>query len=142
MSQSLAQMRDRYRDAADTVLAASTAKLSMGPVTDDATRSYVGAALGEELREHDEHRSWRPKAGPAELQQLDRDRALLLNGSRPLAVIRVSAYWELRELRWMLASAAYDRESMAPACPRDRADPRGRPRRHELDRYRPASYGA
>jgi type IV secretory system conjugative DNA transfer VirD4/TraG family protein len=37
--QSLGQMRDRYADAADAVLASSTAKVFMGPVTDDATRT-------------------------------------------------------------------------------------------------------
>jgi type IV secretion system protein VirD4 len=97
--QSLGQMRDRYYEAADAVLASSTAKLFMGPVTDDATRGYLGGALGEELRVHGDHTSWRPKAGPAELQQLDRDRALLINGNLTPAVIRVAPYWELRDLK-------------------------------------------
>ncbi len=39
--QSLAQARERYHDAADSILANSTAKLFMGPITDNATRSYV-----------------------------------------------------------------------------------------------------
>jgi len=96
-------MIDRYRDAADAVLASSTAKLFMGPVTDEATRRYVSGALGEELRKHDEHRSWRPKAGPTELQQLERDRALLINGNLVPAVIRVAPYWELRDLKRLAA---------------------------------------
>ncbi|MGH2716493.1 MAG: TraM recognition domain-containing protein [Thermoleophilaceae bacterium] len=103
--QSLGQMRDRYHDAADAVLASSTAKLFMGPMTDDATRRYLGGALGEELREHDHHASWRPKAGPAELQQLERDRALLINGNLLPAVIRVTPYWELRDLKRLAAKS-------------------------------------
>jgi type IV secretion system protein VirD4 len=90
--QSLAQMRDRYGDAADAILASSTAKLFMGPVTDDTTRRYISGALGDELQEHDDYLSWRSKAGPADLQQLERDRALLINGSLPPAVIRVAPY--------------------------------------------------
>jgi type IV secretion system protein VirD4 len=102
--QSLGQMIDRYRDAADAVLASSTAKLFMGPVTDEATRRYVSGALGEELKKHHhEHRSWRPKAGPTELQQLERDRALLINGTLAPAVIRVAPYWELRDLKRLAA---------------------------------------
>ena len=97
--QSLAQMRDRYGDAADAILASSTAKLFMGPVTDDTTRRYISGALGDELQEHNDHLSWRSKASPSELQQLERDRALLVNGSLPPAVIRVAPYWELRDLK-------------------------------------------
>ena len=97
--QSLAQMRDRYGDAADAILASSTAKLFMGPVTDETTRRYISGALGDELQEHDDHPSWRSKAGSAELQQLERDRALLVNGNLPPAVIRVAPYWKLRDLR-------------------------------------------
>jgi type IV secretory pathway TraG/TraD family ATPase VirD4 len=97
--QSLGQLRDRYHDAADTVLAASTAKLFMGPVTDETTRRYLTGALGDHLREHDEHSFWRPKAGAAELQQLDRDRALLINGNLAPAVIRVAPYWQQRDVR-------------------------------------------
>ena len=70
--QSLAQIRDRYGDAADATLAASTAKLFMGPVTDETTRRYMSGALGEALQEHEDHLSWRSKAGASELQQLER----------------------------------------------------------------------
>jgi type IV secretory pathway TraG/TraD family ATPase VirD4 len=68
-------------------------------VTDDTTRRYISGALGEELQEHEDHLSWRSKASPSELQQLERDRALLVNGSLPPAVIRVAPYWELRDLK-------------------------------------------
>jgi hypothetical protein len=64
-------------------------------VTDETTRRHITGALGEELQEHDDHRSWRSKAGPPELQQLERDRALLVKGHLPPAVIRVAPYWEL-----------------------------------------------
>jgi type IV secretory pathway TraG/TraD family ATPase VirD4 len=100
VSQSLAQMRDRYEDAVDAILASSsTAKLFMGPRPTKRPRRYITGALGEELQEHDDHRSWRSKAGPPELQQLERHRALLVNGHLPPAVIRVVPYWELRDLR-------------------------------------------
>jgi type IV secretory pathway TraG/TraD family ATPase VirD4 len=101
--QSLGQLRDRYGDAADAVLASSTAKLFMGPVTDDITRRYLDGALGEEPEEHGDRVTWRPKAGTAELQQLERDRALLINGNLPPAVIRVAPYWTLRDIKRLAA---------------------------------------
>src|SRR3954469_25388710 len=46
--QSLAQVRERYRQSGDTILANSTAKLFMWPIADHATRSYVVDLLGDE----------------------------------------------------------------------------------------------
>jgi len=97
--QSLAQARERYGDAADSILANSTAKLFMGPITDNATRSYVEQLLGQELAEHDDHRAWRPKAPAQGLQQLGDDRALLVSGSLPPAVVKLEPFWKSRDLR-------------------------------------------
>lgn len=47
--QSIAQIRERYGDSADSILANSTAKIFMGPITDDATRQHIASLLGDEL---------------------------------------------------------------------------------------------
>jgi hypothetical protein len=80
-------------------LAIATAKLFMGPITDNATRSYVDQLLGQELAEHDDHHSWRPKAPAQALQQLGDDRALLVSGSLPPAVVKLEPFWKSRDLR-------------------------------------------
>ncbi len=107
--QSVAQIRERYgHDAANTILASSTAKLFMGPVTDDATRDYLGDLLGDEPvaqrsittanagESTTESVTYRPKANAAALQQLDR--AVYVQGTLPPAVVRLTPYWEEREL--------------------------------------------
>jgi len=104
--QSLAQMQYRYRAAADGILANSTTKAFMGPITDERTRRYVQGALGEELVEThtrtvdgllDEGggssrttgETWRSAAGAAELQQLGRGRVLVVDGGRKPVIVRV-----------------------------------------------------
>lgn len=100
-------MRARYRDAADSILANSTAKLFMGPVTDETTRRYLTSLLGDELvttpsRTHGSdgrvsktsgsaHRS---KAPPAALQQLGPDRALVIEGTHSPAVVNLRPFWQ------------------------------------------------
>jgi type IV secretion system protein VirD4 len=84
--QSLAQMKARYRDEADTILANSTAKLFMGPITDHATRTYVTALLGTEERE-------RRQISAAALQQLQRGRALLVNAADRPAIVSQKPWW-------------------------------------------------
>jgi type IV secretion system protein VirD4 len=88
--QSLAQLRERYRDGSDVVLANSTAKLFMGPVTDVATRRYVAEALGPRREARDGRDT---EASSRALQQLSGDRALLLAGSLPPAVVRSRPWW-------------------------------------------------
>ena len=44
--QSIAQMRDRYGEAKDTIMGASTDKLFLGPITDRTTREEVINLLG------------------------------------------------------------------------------------------------
>lgn len=102
--QSLAQMHERYGHAADSIMANSTTKLFMGPVTDERTRKYVQGLLGEELvgrrsdtrgsgldagakRSVTRASSQAPAAGPAELQQLGRGRVLVIEGDRKPAVV-------------------------------------------------------
>lgn len=98
--QSLGQMRERYGPASDTILANSTAKLFMGPITDDATRRYVVDLLGDEYSENDPRgRRKVSKARAGALQQLAGDRALLVAGSAPPAVVRTRGWWDERRLR-------------------------------------------
>ena len=96
--QSLGQMQERYGRGSDTILANSTTKLFMGPITDDATRRYLVDMLGEEPP-GDEHRRRRPKAGAAELQQLGDGRALTVAGPIPPAIVTASPWWRQRDLR-------------------------------------------
>ena len=100
--QSLGQMHHRYRGAADSILANSTTKLLMGPVTDERTRRYVVGLLGRE-RARTRSRTRRglgddssvttadtttDAAAPQMLQQLGRQRALLIDGARKPAIVR------------------------------------------------------
>jgi len=102
--QSLGQMQQRYRGGADSILANSTTKLFMGPVTDERTRRYVQGLLGQE-RVGTRSRTNRglglgdgsvtrgetsaDAASAAELQQLGRDYALLVEGARKPVSLRV-----------------------------------------------------
>ncbi len=100
-------MRERYRDAADSILANSTAKVFMGPVTDETTRRYLAALLGDEItkttsttrRNPGDPGSVtigqipRPKAHPAALQQLGPDRGVVVEGAHPPAVVTLAPYW-------------------------------------------------
>jgi type IV secretory pathway TraG/TraD family ATPase VirD4 len=92
--QSLAQMRERYGRGSDTIIATSTAKLYLGPITDDATRDHVVSLLGGPHHE----RGRRPRAGAASLQQLALagDRALLVAGARLPALVTLHPYWRGR----------------------------------------------
>lgn len=98
--QSLGQMQERYGRASDTILANSTTKLFMGPITDDATRRYLVALLGEEPE--DDRRPTarrRSKAGAGALQQFAGDRALLVAGAAPPAVVTATPWWQERRVR-------------------------------------------
>lgn len=102
--QSMAQIRSRYRDSADSILANSTTKLFMGPEGDEATLSFLSRLLGDDRRESTSRRSnrettsIRPKASAPELQQLDADRAILIEGRMAPAVIKLLPWWDDREL--------------------------------------------
>jgi type IV secretion system protein VirD4 len=67
--QSIAQMRDRYGDAKDTILSASTDKIYLGPITDNITREEVIGQLGQDTSEPNDHSPRRPKATAQDLQQ-------------------------------------------------------------------------
>lgn len=96
MWQSVAQLRQRYGHDADSVLANSTAKLFLGPVTDPATRLYVSDLLGDEAADRDDRR--RPKGTAAALQQLGRDRGLLVSADVLPSLVTLRPWWEQREL--------------------------------------------
>jgi len=85
--QSLGQMRERYPRSADTILANSTSKVFLGPVTDDTTRSFVVDLLGR-TPDGDDH-----KASAASLQQLGGDRALVLRGNALPTIVRTRPWW-------------------------------------------------
>jgi type IV secretory pathway TraG/TraD family ATPase VirD4 len=87
--QSLAQMQERYGRGADTILADSTAKLYLGPITDAATRDYVIGALAERRSAKDDR-----IATARALQQLVGDRALLISGARAPAVTTTRPFWQ------------------------------------------------
>ncbi len=94
-------MRSRYRESADSILANSTMKLFMGPVGDEATISYLSRLLGEQRVDwpaRSRGHAYRPKAAAPELQQLEPDRAILIEGRMTPAVIRLVPWWEDREL--------------------------------------------
>jgi type IV secretory pathway TraG/TraD family ATPase VirD4 len=108
--QSIAQIQHRYATNADAILANSTTKLFMGPISDETTRQYVSRTLGEEPvgevspgtphhRPTTQSRFRRPKADAEALRQLARDRALLLDGRSAAAVVRLTPWWNDRELR-------------------------------------------
>lgn len=86
--QSLAQMQERYGRGAETILANSTAKLYLGPITDGATRDHVAGAITERAAPKDDR-----IATARALQQLVGDRALLISGARPPAVTTLRPYW-------------------------------------------------
>jgi hypothetical protein len=82
-------MQERYGRGADTILANSTAKLYLGPITDAATRDHVTGALAERRGGKDD-RITTARA----LQQLVGDRALLISGARVPAVTTLRPFWK------------------------------------------------
>jgi hypothetical protein len=98
--QSLGQMRERYGSGSDTIMANSTAKLFMGPITDEATRRSLIDLLGDDIDAgRCATRTKVPKAGAAALQQLGGDRALLVAGASPPAIVATRVWWRDRRLR-------------------------------------------
>jgi type IV secretory pathway TraG/TraD family ATPase VirD4 len=109
--QSLAQAQHRYDAATEDILANSTAKLYLGPITDSTTREHITGLLGEHAIDTtsisvDQHRrgetaslTWRPSATANTLQQLRADRALLVAGRDRPAVIDTTPWWKQRHLR-------------------------------------------
>lgn len=107
--QSIAQLHHRYRTAADSILANSMSKVFLGPITEDRTRRYVQELLGTvavETRSRTErgilgggggHRTtstaMRPALGAPELQQLGRNRALVVEGTRKPALVGTRPWW-------------------------------------------------
>ncbi len=107
--QSVAQIRERYHHAADSILANSTTKLFMGPVTDEATRRYITTLLGDETSDSADLKAStqrsprsevktfpRSKATAAALQQLQPDRALAIDGAQLPTLMILRPYWQGR----------------------------------------------
>ena len=101
--QSLAQMQERYGRGAETILANSTAKLYLGPITDAATRDHVTGALAER------HGAKEDRISTARaLQQLVGDRALLISGARVPAVTTLRPFWVARRQQRPVDASAPD----------------------------------
>jgi type IV secretory pathway TraG/TraD family ATPase VirD4 len=99
--QSVAQIEKRYGRDAGTILASSTTKLYMGPVTDGPTRQEVLGLLGDE-GDPERPGSRRPVAGARDLVQLREGRAVVSSGANPPAVVTLDPYWDIKDLsgRW------------------------------------------
>ena len=91
--QSVAQMRDRYGDAKDTIMGASTDKLFLGPITDKTTRDEVVDLLGRHQVDVGDHPTLAEKATAQGLQQLTWGRALVVSGALPPAVVQFRPHW-------------------------------------------------
>jgi hypothetical protein len=86
-------MRDRYGDAKDTIMGASTDKLFLGPITDMTTRDEVVGLLGQHKVDVGDHSTLSEKATAQHLQQLTWGRALVVSGSLQPAVLRFRPHW-------------------------------------------------
>jgi hypothetical protein len=93
--QSIARTRERYGDAKDTIMGASTDKPFLGPITDKATRDEVVDLLGPGGDRIDDHSTLWAKATAQDLQQLTWGRALVASGALPPAVVRFNPHWRL-----------------------------------------------
>jgi len=91
--QSVAQMRDRYGEAKDTIMGASTDKVFLGPITDKTTREEIIDLLGRHEVDVDDHATLAEKGTAQDLQQLTWGRALVVSGSQPPAVVRFEPHW-------------------------------------------------
>lgn len=91
--QSLGQIKERYGEAMHAVLAASTTKVFLGPVSDQITLEYLGQVLGNVPTKVDEHSILAPKGSAQDLQQFG-ERALVLAGKLPPVVVGTSPWWE------------------------------------------------
>lgn len=112
--QSLARLERRFGRDADTILANSTTKLFMSPITDETTRKYLTHLLGDidvptttttgptggtGERSQTVGARPRPAASPRDLQQLARDRAVLVNGTHVPAVVALKPWWDIAAVR-------------------------------------------
>lgn len=111
--QSLAQLRHRYGDEADSVLGNTLIKLFLGPIQDEATRRYVVDLLDHETVTSTSRSSHRPggpesktrherptpKVSAQGLMQLPEGEAILVHGRDLPAVTHLPAWWETRRRR-------------------------------------------
>ncbi len=107
--QSHAQIRHRYREQADTVVASSHARIFLGPIADEATRKLIVDLLDDEPGERHSRQvgpfgagrrsktvqeTRERKASAQGLQQLERWHGLAITGSELPMVGRVRPYWQ------------------------------------------------
>ena len=97
--QTIAQLEERYRAAGDTILANSTTKIFMGPITDEPTQRLLRNNLdGTTTRPRRHGESQRPNTTSA-ARQLERDRALVLAGNSSPAVTETRPWWKTPTIR-------------------------------------------
>ncbi|HMS72424.1 MAG TPA: hypothetical protein PKB03_05270, partial [Baekduia sp.] len=87
------------RTAADTILANSTTKIFMGPITDEPTQRLLRNNLDGTAPRASRHGEPRPLNTAGAARQLERDRALVLAGSSPTAVIETRPWWQTPTIR-------------------------------------------
>ncbi|HEV7774272.1 MAG TPA: type IV secretory system conjugative DNA transfer family protein [Conexibacter sp.] len=111
--QSSAQLRHRYREDADTILANTLLKTYVGPIHDRATREEIAALLGDEIvREvthssdrfgsgggRSERNSYRPKTGAEDLATLPDGHAVVVHRNDLPAIVRLALYNDRRQPR-------------------------------------------
>ncbi len=122
--QSLAQVRQRYGEDAETVVASSHARVVLGPVVDEPTRRMVVELLDEEPGERRSRHGGgleggrrsttvqetpQRKASAQALQQLERWRGLAVVGSELPMVGRVAPWWERPRVAAAMRDEAPDR---------------------------------
>ncbi|HWT94843.1 MAG TPA: type IV secretory system conjugative DNA transfer family protein [Solirubrobacteraceae bacterium] len=100
--QSLAQLQERFGRAGDTVLANSTTKLLMGPISDEETRRFVDGLVDSARSD----RGTDSRTEPGALQQLGGTRVLVVSGAHAPAVVERRPWWEMRRLRRRSDAAA------------------------------------
>ena len=97
--QTIAQLEERYRTAADTILANSAAKIFLGPIADEATQRLLRNNLHGTTARPSRHGEAPQLNTAGAARQLGRGRALVLAGSSPAAVIETRPWWQTPTIR-------------------------------------------
>ncbi len=92
--QTIAQLEERYRTAADTILANSTTKIFIGPISDESTQRILRSNLDDMTTSPGRRGEPQPLSTAIAGRQLQRDRALALSGSSPAAIVETRPWWK------------------------------------------------
>ena len=105
--QSVAQIRARYGQAADAIIANTLCKLVLGPIVDRSTREEIAGLLGEQEieqtsttsagwqeRTRTTHEQQRPKLGAEQLAQLGDGDAIAFHSPDLPALVHLPFWWE------------------------------------------------